>query len=97
MKKSMILVCIISGINAQQSPNISPRRAKLIEAIANDNLQLLKILLRDHVNPNLNCGVGTALDFANLYGKQRAAQILQYYGAKSGAELGMVTYGMMKD
>ena len=93
MKKNMILLLGFFCINAQHLSNNSPRRAKLLDAIARDELQLLKILLRDHYNPNLNCGVGTALDFAKLYGKERAAQILQHFGAKSGAELGMVVYG----
>lgn len=95
-----ILKILLSAVLAQGTHSVkhfetpSPRGFPMIEAIFNDDLQNLKILLANGDNPNRNFGVGTALDYAHMYGKEDALKIISQWGGKSGKELGMSTVTM---
>lgn len=95
-----ILKFLLSAVIAQATQSVkhveppSPRGFPIIEAIFNDDLQNLKILLANGEDPNRNFGVGTALDYAHMYGKDEALQIIVKHGGLSGKTLKMSTVAM---
>lgn len=92
--KILLSVFLAQGTSTKHVQPPSPRSFPIIEAIFNDDLQNLKILLASGDNPNRNFGVGTALDYAHMYGKDEALEIIVKNGGKSGKELGMSTVAM---
>lgn len=91
---------LLSAVLAQGTHSVkyveppTTRTFPLLEAIFNDELQNLKILLEKGEDPNRNFGVGTALDYAQMYGKDDAIKMLVKHGGLSGKTLKMSTVAM---
>lgn len=91
----VILAALVTPANNPPHEIKPPVRTfPLLESIFNDDLITLENFLKTGHEQNRNFGVGTALDYAHLYGKQHALEILKRYGGKSGQELGIPTPAM---
>lgn len=92
----IILTALITqGNKSTVETPIITRTFPLLEAIFNDDLMSLNNLLVAGHEQNRNFGIGTAVDYAHLYGKYAALEILKRHGGKSGKVLDMPTPAMM--